>query len=707
MGRKTIGPKAFKGRGTLSNPVGRFERTNLEAVYDGWYTEEQPDSIATVLEPDRARGIISTNDSPDIPFEQSINPYRGCSHGCVYCIAGNTRLLMADGTTREIADIRVGDSIYGTAREGSYRRYVKTRVLAHWSVIKRAYRITLEDGTELVAGGDHRFLSDRGWKFVTGTECGAARRPHLTTATQLMGTGAFAPSPGKNPDYRSGYLCGLIRGDGMLGQYLLFREDGKWSEGHQARLAMSDVEALDRAQNWLNQAAVETKRFAFGASARRPLPAIPAQPRLSVARVHEVIAWPDLPTRSWRAGFLAGIFDAEGSYSCGILRISNTDLDILRWIRESLQALGFRFVIEPGRLGVDKSVLVVRLLGGLRECLRFFHSVDPAISRKRDISGQAVKSQAKLGVVCVEPLKGAMRLYDITTGTEDFIANGVVSHNCYARPSHAYMGLSSGLDFETRLFYKADAGRVLEQELARPGYVCKPITLGANTDPYQPDERNMKVTRAIVEVLARTRHPVSIITKGALILRDLDLLKDLARDNLVSVAVSVTTLDNDTKRVMEPRAASPQARLRAVRELNEAGVPTGVMVAPVVPAITDHEMEAILETAAQAGARWAAYVLLRLPYEIKDLFREWLMEHFPDRADHVMSLIREMRGGRENDPNFGSRMRGTGPIAELLRNRFKIACKRLDLNSAGREIPQPTHLFRPPVVAGSQFKLDF
>jgi DNA repair photolyase len=269
------------------------------------------------------------------------------------------------------------------------------------------------------------------------------------------------------------------------------------------------------------------------------------------------------------------------------------------------------------------------------------------------------------------------------------------------------MGLSSGLDFETRLFYKADAGKVLEQELARPGYVCKPITIGANTDPYQPDERQMKVTRGILEVLTRARHPVSLITKSALILRDLDLLTDLAKDQLVTVAVSITTLNNETKRVMEPRAASPEARLRAVRELNEAGVPTGVMVAPVVPAITDHEMEAILEAASGAGARWAAYVLLRLPYEIKDLFREWLAQHFPDRAAHVMSLINDMRGGRDNDPNFGSRMRGTGPVAELLRNRFEIACRRLGLNSGGRQIAAPTHLFRPPMVEGSQFRLDF
>jgi DNA repair photolyase len=719
MARKPLGPNALKGRGALSNPAGRFERTNLEAVLDGWYTEAEPESVPTTLEPDRARGIITTNDSPDIPFEQSINPYRGCSHGCVYCVRGDTRVLMADGSTREIAEIRVGEAIYGTVRQGAYRRYVKTKVLAHWSVIKRAYRITLQDGTELVAGGDHRFLSERGWKFVTGAECGALRRAHLTTGNKLMGTGGFAPPPTQNEEYRTGYLCGVIRGEGTPGECLPFREDGRWSRLGQFRLAPADAEALNRAEHWLNGASDETTRFAFTASSIGPMRAIRAQSRYKVERIREVLAWPDLPSRSWRAGFLAGVFDADGAYAGGTLRMSNTDLDIIRRIRESLQALGFRYVVESGSLGVNESVRVVRVLGGLREHLRFFHSVNPAITRKRDISGQAVKSQARLGIVSIEPLEGALRLYDITTGTGDFIANGVVSHNCYARPSHAYMGLSSGLDFETRLFYKADAGKVLEQELARPGYVCKPITLGANTDPYQPDERQMKVTRSILEVLTRARHPVSLITKGALILRDLDLLTDLAKDQLVSVAVSITTLDNETKRAMEPRAAAPQARLRAVRELNEAGVPTGVMVAPVVPAITDHEMEAILAAASDAGARWAAYVLLRLPYEIKDLFREWLAQHFPDRAAHVMSLIHDMRGGRDNDPNFGSRMRGTGPIAELLRNRFKIACKRLNLNaggiggngtvanSGGREIAAPTHLFRPPVVQGSQFRLDF
>ncbi len=270
---------------------------------------------------------------------------------------------------------------------------------------------------------------------------------------------------------------------------------------------------------------------------------------------------------------------------------------------------------------------------------------------------------------------------------------------CYARPSHAYMGLSPGLDFETRLFYKADAAKVLEGQLARPGYVCKSITLGANTDPYQPVERRMKVTRSILEVLARTRHPVAIITKHALVLRDLDLLTEMARDGLARVAVSVTTLDTDLKRVMEPRAASPRARLRTLAALSAAGVPATVMAAPMIPALNDHELEAILAAAAAAGARWAGYVLLRLPYEIKDLFREWLAEHYSGRAAHVMSLIRDMRGGRDNDPRFGTRMRGTGPYAQLLSNRFRLACRRLKLNSEPQS-PLNEGLFRPPGPAG-------
>jgi DNA repair photolyase len=278
---------------------------------------------------------------------------------------------------------------------------------------------------------------------------------------------------------------------------------------------------------------------------------------------------------------------------------------------------------------------------------------------------------------------------------------------CFARPSHAYMDLSPGLDFETKLFYKENAAQLLEKELAKPRYVPKPIALGINTDGYQPLEKRLTVTRSILEVLARTRHPVSIITKSALVVRDLDLLTDMARDNLVSVAVSVTSMSAEIKRTLEPRTASPQARLRTIQTLADAGVPVGVMVAPVIPAITDHEMEAILQAAAEAGATTAGYVLLRLPYEIKDLFREWLAEHYPDRAKHVMSLINQARGGRDNDPRFGTRMRGTGAYADLLRNRFQLATRKLGLNDARNRMELQTALFRPPAAAVPQMSLGF
>ncbi len=706
MRRTITGRQSFTGRGALSNPAGRFDLQKLEAVDDGWYLEEAPDSLATTLEPERARTVISTNDSPDIPFESSINPYRGCSHGCPYCLGGDTLILLADGRTLPISKLPVGEQIYGTRRIGWYRRYVKSRVLARWSTIKPAFRITLEDGTTLVTSGDHRFLTERGWKFVTGTECGGARRPHLTTSNKLMGTGAFAEAVRTNDDYRRGYLCGMIRGDAHLGTVNYLRKDGSAGKSHRFRLALCDQEALVRARNYLLDFDISTNGFLFQAAVgnRRAMHAIGAQSFTRVQSIRGLIAWPTSPTREWSAGFLAGIFDAEGSFSQTIWRISNTDPEIIGWICNCLRTFGFTFVVEHLPFEARKPMDVVRLKGGLREHLRFFHTVGPAISHKLDITGQAVKSDARLGVVHIEPLQ-TMRLYDITTETEDFIANGVVSHNCYARPSHAYMGLSPGLDFETRLFYKADAAKLLEAELARPDYVCKPIMLGANTDPYQPVERRMQVTRSILEVLARTRHPVTVLTKSALVLRDLDLLAELAGQGLASVGISVTTQDNELKRTLEPRAASPAARLRALKALSEAGVRTGVMVAPVIPALTDHEMEGILAAAAAAGVRWAGYVLLRLPYEIKDLFAEWLAEHYPERAQHVLSLIRAMREGRDNDPRFGSRMRGSGPYAVLLRDRFRIACQRLNLNSAARDTLS-TALFCPPAPAGSQLRLS-
>jgi DNA repair photolyase len=505
---------SLKGRGALSQPPGRFDKLTKTLEHDGWYEEEAPDKRETIVLPEPARSVISRNQSPDIHFEASINPYRGCEHACIYCVSGDTRVLLASGDTKPIADIRAGDWIYGTRRIGSHRHYIRTVVLAHWSVIKPAFRVTLHDGTTLTTGGDHRFLTDFGWKFVSAAPADAAPRPHLAFDERLMG--------------------------------------------------------------------------------------------------------PDMGA---------------------------------------------------------------------------------------DLASQPVRSDGRFAIKSIEPLGNSMRLYDITTGTEDFIANGVVSHNCYARPSHAYVGLSPGLDFETRLFYKADAARLLESELNAKNYRCVPLMLGANTDPYQPIEKIHKVTRSILEVLLRYKHPVNVTTKGALVARDVDLLAELARDGLARVMFSIPTLENDMKRLLEPRAAAAGARLKAMRTLADAGVPVGVLVAPVIPVLTEHQIEAVLEASREAGASVAGYTLLRLPWEVKDLFREWLAEHFPDRAEHVMSLVRAMRGGRDNDPQFGTRMHATGPVAQLIRQRFQLACRKLGYPE-DRGASLSTHLFRQLLRTPPQLSLD-
>ena len=274
---------------------------------------------------------------------------------------------------------------------------------------------------------------------------------------------------------------------------------------------------------------------------------------------------------------------------------------------------------------------------------------------------------------------------------------------CYARPTHCYLGHSAGLDFETKLYAKPEAARLLERELASPRYRPDTIALGTNTDPYQPIERERRITRAILEVLARTGHPVGIVTKSALVVRDIDILADMARRGLAKVALSVTTLDGRVARAMEPRAAAPAKRLEAVRQLTEAGIPTAVMVAPIVPGLTDPEIERILEASRDAGATEAGYVLLRLPLEIKDLFREWLETEFPDRAQRVIHLLQSMHGGRDYVSEFGVRQRGRGPYAEQIGTRFRLAARRLGLNRNRRSLR--TDLFRPPVLTGQQMQL--
>jgi DNA repair photolyase len=282
---------------------------------------------------------------------------------------------------------------------------------------------------------------------------------------------------------------------------------------------------------------------------------------------------------------------------------------------------------------------------------------------------------------------------------------------CYARPTHAYLELSPGLDFETRLFAKTNAVELLREELSKKGYRVKPLAFGTNTDCYQPIERRYKVMRGLLEVLSACDHPLTIVTKSALIERDIDLLAPMARKNLVKAFVSITTLDHRLARTLEPRAASPRRRVDALRALAAAGIPCGVMVAPLIPALTDKTLEAVLEEAAKAGATRAGWILLRLPNEVRPLFKEWLGAHYPQRAEHVISIIKQSRGGRENDPNFGSRMSGSGNFVELIGKRFDLACRRFGLNSEENHMASrgglDCSLFRPPNIEGQLRLFDF
>lgn len=274
---------------------------------------------------------------------------------------------------------------------------------------------------------------------------------------------------------------------------------------------------------------------------------------------------------------------------------------------------------------------------------------------------------------------------------------------CFARPTHSYMGLSAGIDFETNLYAKPNAAKLLEKELAKKNYKPSTIALGTNTDPYQPIEKQWRITREILETLEATNHPVTIVTKSSLVLRDKKLLARMAEKGLAKVCLSVTTLDRKLARTMEPRASTPGLRLKALRELSQVGIPVGVMVAPIIPALNDHEIERILDNAAAAGVTQAGYVLLRLPHEVSPLFREWLLTHYPDRYRHVMNLMRSMRGGKDYDAKFGMRLRGDGPYAWQIKRRFEIACKKFGLNEKKQRLRK--NLFEPPITIGTQLSL--
>ena len=601
---------------------------------------DAPEALDTRFYEVRAKSALNrVPERSRMPFRWTINPYRGCSHACAYCLSPDTPILIADGRTRLLAHLSPGDRIVGTEVRGRYHRYVTTEVLAHWSTIKPAYRVTLDDGTELIASGDHRFLTNRGWKFVTGAYGGPEQRPHLTTNNELLGTGGFAPPPIVSDGYRRGYLCGLIRGDGHVGSYSYSRSGRVRDEHYRFRLALCDDEALQRADAYLSQAGVATRAFAFqeATATRRAARAIRTSCRANVEEITQLIAWPLSPSDCWRKGFLAGIFDAEGSCAGQALRIANTDPLILDWTAASLRHFGFHHVEETH---IDRDVRTLRLRGDLRERLRFFHLTDPAITRKRTVQGMALKSDPKTVVASIEPLGLAMRLYDITTGTGDFIANGVVSHNCFARPTHTYLDFNAGRDFEKEIVVKVNAPEVLRVELARPSWKGEHIAMGTNTDPYQWVEGRYKLMRGIWEALRDAANPCSVLTKSPLLLRDLDLMKEIAAVTDISANLSVPTIDEKTWRASEPHTPNPRARLEAVGELNRAGIPTGVLVAPLMPGINDDpaQVEEILRAAADAGATGVSSIGLHLRGEVRGIFMEWLRSYRPDLVEHYEEL---------------------------------------------------------------------
>jgi len=592
----------------------------------------------------QARSVVNrVPEASRMPFKWTINPYRGCQHACVYCMEGETPILMADGRTKPLAELRAGDEIYGTVRRDGGREYVRTTVRAHWSTVKPAYRVILENGTQLVCSGDHRFLAERGWRYVTAG--GLRRRPHLSAGHALMGTGGFAEPPKQTAAYRRGYLCGLIRGDGNAGHYSYPQLDRPADRTYLFRLPLAgqeNREGLARTAGYLARAGIGCVGFSFAEetgtaerTGRRELTAVRTASAEQVRTLGWLLDWPDHPGPDWHKGFLAGIFDAHGSYGDGILRLAPADPAINGWLVFSLESLGFGFAVErpAGRA-------CVRVRGGLGEALRFFHTVDPAATARRSIETAPVGTGDGLRVTGIERLGLHVPMYDITTGTGDFIANGVVSHNCFARKSHTYLDLDTGADFNTQVVVKVNAPELVRKKMASPSWPREHISVGMNVDCYQRAEGRYQLMPGIIRALSDAANPFSILTKGTLILRDIELLAEAAEVTEVGLNVSAGFVDKDLWRSIEPGTPAPGRRLEACAALNERGLRCGVLMGPVVPFLSDSpaQLDAAVRQIAAAGATHVAPIVLHLRPGTREWFFAWLRAQHPDLVDRYLDL---------------------------------------------------------------------
>lgn len=499
-----------------ANPKSRFAANLVE------YFDELPGpEVELSVYEDHTQQVLAENDSPDLGFRYSVNPYRGCFHGCAYCLAGETRILMADGSNKPLADVKAGEQVVGTERHGAGRRFVPSLVLDRWATARRAYRVRLDSGAELIASGDHRFLTAQGWRYVIAPGRNARARLHLQERDTCLG-------PGKE------------------------------------RL---------KARGWFKTAA------------------------------------------------------------------------------------------------------------------------------------RAVEGTVAGGVAAIDALGMSLPLFDIATATGDFVANGVVSHNCYARPTHEYLSFGAGTDFERKIVIKPRAPELLREAFEKKSWAGELIMLSGNTDCYQPLENEYRLTRGLLEVCAEYRNPVHVITKSALIERDIDVLQKLCAEASVGVSISIPFWNAETARKLEPFVTTPQRRMRTVERLAAAGIAVTVNVAPLILGLGDRDMPSILEAAAAAGAVGASLIPLRLPGPVQQVFSERLTAAFPLAAEKVLRRTREMRGGKLNDPRFGARMSGEGEIYQTVERLFHQRCERLGLNRWEGHRHERPQTFRRPTDRGGQLRL--